>query len=179
MPLRARILKFGKLSLLVGALGGTFGLSAFAGMQAALKTREVTTPDLRGLSPQDADRRLAGVGAPHAHRAAASHSPGHRGGSGGRAGSGPRHHDAPPAQRQAVAQLGSEPGRKVPTLIGESEDRSSTTAAGQRLPAGGCFRDPLRPLSDRCGRRAGAAPRKQRRSRLAAWSTAASGVAHT
>ncbi len=62
MRFRVRLLKIGRLGLLAGALGGTFGLSVFAGMQVALKTREVTTPDLRGLSPQEADRRLAGVG---------------------------------------------------------------------------------------------------------------------
>lgn len=62
MRFRARLLQLGRFGLLAGALGGTFGLSVFAGMQVALKTREVSTPDLRGLSPQEADRRLAGVG---------------------------------------------------------------------------------------------------------------------
>ena len=62
MRFRARLLTIGKLAVFAGALGGTFGLSAFAGMQAALKTREVTTPDLRGMSPQEAARRLGGVG---------------------------------------------------------------------------------------------------------------------
>ncbi|MCE2539345.1 MAG: PASTA domain-containing protein [Acidobacteria bacterium] len=62
MRLHARLLKAGKFIVLTGALGGTFGLSAFAGMQLALKTREVSTPDLRGLSPQEADRVLAQAG---------------------------------------------------------------------------------------------------------------------
>lgn len=60
--MNSRLLTVGKLTVLVGALGGTFGLASFAGMQVALKTREVTTPDLRGMSPQEADRRLAAVG---------------------------------------------------------------------------------------------------------------------
>ena len=62
MRLHIRLLAAGKLIVIAGALGGTFGLSAFAGMQFALKTREVSTPDLRGLSPQEADRRLADAG---------------------------------------------------------------------------------------------------------------------
>lgn len=59
---QTRLLKAGKFIVLTGALGGTFGLSAFAGMQLALKTREVSTPDLRGLSPQEANRVLAEAG---------------------------------------------------------------------------------------------------------------------
>lgn len=62
MRFRARLLTAGKIATLAGALGGTFGLSVFAGMQVALKTREVATPDLRGIGPQDAARRLADLG---------------------------------------------------------------------------------------------------------------------
>lgn len=62
MRLPAPMVSAGKFLVLVGALGGTFGLSAFAGMQLALKTREVVTPDLRGLSPADAGRLLTGAG---------------------------------------------------------------------------------------------------------------------
>jgi len=62
MRYRTRLLKAGKIVVLAGALGSTFGLSAFAGMQVALKTREVTTPDLRGMTPQDASRRLSSLG---------------------------------------------------------------------------------------------------------------------
>ena len=62
MRFRARILSAGKFAVLAGALGGTFSLCAFAGMQLAIKTREVATPDLRGLSPQDAARQLSGLG---------------------------------------------------------------------------------------------------------------------
>lgn len=62
MQLRARLLTTGKVAVLAGALAGTFGLSGFAGMQVALKTREVPTPDLRGLSPQEAAQRLADLG---------------------------------------------------------------------------------------------------------------------
>ena len=62
MRLKARLLTAGRFFVLAGALGGTFGLAAFAGMQLALKAREVSTPDLRGLAPQEADRRLAAAG---------------------------------------------------------------------------------------------------------------------
>lgn len=62
MQLHVRLLAAGKFIVIAVALGGTFGLSAFAGMQLALKTREVSAPDLRGLSPQEADRRLADAG---------------------------------------------------------------------------------------------------------------------
>ena len=62
MRYRTRLLTAGKFVVLAGVLGGTFGLSAFAGMQVALKTREVTTPDLRGMTPQDASRRLSSLG---------------------------------------------------------------------------------------------------------------------
>ena len=62
MRFPTRLLTAGKFAILVGALGGTFGLSAFAGMQVALKTREVPTPDLRGISPQEAARRLDRLG---------------------------------------------------------------------------------------------------------------------
>ncbi len=62
MRLHARLFKTGQFIVLAGALGGTFGLSAFAGMQLALKTREVSTPDLRGLAPLEAERLLADAG---------------------------------------------------------------------------------------------------------------------
>ena len=62
MRFRARLFAVGKSIVLAGALGATFGLSAFAGMQLALKTREVSTPDLRGMAPQEAGRLLANAG---------------------------------------------------------------------------------------------------------------------
>ena len=62
MRFQTRVVAAGKVITLVGALGGTFGLSALAGMQLALKTREVSTPDLRGMAHQEASRILAGAG---------------------------------------------------------------------------------------------------------------------
>lgn len=62
MRFRTRLLAAGKFVVLVGAIGGTFGLSAFAGMQIALRTREVATPDLRAMPPPDAACRLAALG---------------------------------------------------------------------------------------------------------------------
>ncbi len=62
MRFRAGLLTASKVTVLAGALGGIFGLSVFAGMQVALKTREVAAPDLRGMSPQDAARQLTDLG---------------------------------------------------------------------------------------------------------------------
>ncbi len=62
MKFRARLLLVGKLALLAGALAGTYALFAFAGLQVAIKAREVPTPDLRGLTPENATERLADAG---------------------------------------------------------------------------------------------------------------------
>jgi len=45
----------------LGALPLIFGLSAVAGLQIALKTREVSVPDLRDLTPDEARQALAGM----------------------------------------------------------------------------------------------------------------------
>ena len=56
------LLLIGKLGLLVGALGVTYGITAYAGLQLSIKSREVVTPDLRGLTPAAATEVLATVG---------------------------------------------------------------------------------------------------------------------
>ena len=48
-----------KLAILAGALTATYGLFAFAGLQLALRTREVSVPNIGGLTPQEAQVVLA------------------------------------------------------------------------------------------------------------------------
>jgi len=62
MNARSSLLLIGKLALLVGALGVTYGITAYAGLQLSIKSREVATPDLRGLAPAAATEALAAVG---------------------------------------------------------------------------------------------------------------------
>lgn len=62
MRLRARLSAAVRSVVVAGALCATFGLSAFAGMQLALRARAVPTPDLRGLPPREAGRMLAAAG---------------------------------------------------------------------------------------------------------------------
>ena len=62
MNARTSLLLIGKIALLVGALGVTYGLTAYAGLQLSIKSREVATPDLRGLTPAAATEALATVG---------------------------------------------------------------------------------------------------------------------
>ena len=49
----------GKMTILVGALTATFGLFAFASLQLALRTREVSVPNIGGLTPEEAKIVLA------------------------------------------------------------------------------------------------------------------------
>ena len=49
----------GKAAVLLGALGLTYGLFAFASLQLALKTREVAVPDLSAMTPEEAQQRLS------------------------------------------------------------------------------------------------------------------------
>ena len=62
MNVRTRLIFLGKLALLVGALGATYGLTAYAGLQLSIKSREVLVPDLRGLTPAAATEALVAVG---------------------------------------------------------------------------------------------------------------------
>ena len=62
MNARTRLIFVGKLALLVGALGVTYGLTAYAGLQLSLKSREVSALDLRGLTPAEATEALVAVG---------------------------------------------------------------------------------------------------------------------
>ena len=48
-----------KLAILTGTLTATYGLFAFAGLQLALRTREVSVPNIGGLTPQEAQVVLA------------------------------------------------------------------------------------------------------------------------
>ena len=58
MNVRTRLIFLGKLALLVGALGVTYGITAYAGLQLSIKSREVLAPDLRGLTPAAATEAL-------------------------------------------------------------------------------------------------------------------------
>ena len=62
MNVRTRLIFLGKLALIVGALGATYGLTAYAGLQLSIKSREVLVPDLRGLTPAAATEALVAVG---------------------------------------------------------------------------------------------------------------------
>ncbi len=61
MALRTRVWGAGKLLLLGGGLLLTYILFAAAGMRIALKTREVTVPELQGKSVNEASALLAGA----------------------------------------------------------------------------------------------------------------------
>ena len=62
MALRTRVFGAGKLLLLTGALAATYLLFAFASMRLALKTREVTVPDLTNRSANEATAVANGTG---------------------------------------------------------------------------------------------------------------------
>lgn len=62
MNVRIRLIFLSKLLLLVGGLGLTYGIAAYAGLQLSIKSREVLAPDLRGLTPAAATETLAAVG---------------------------------------------------------------------------------------------------------------------
>jgi serine/threonine-protein kinase len=62
MPLRTRVWSFGKLLVLIGALGVTFLVFFGIAMRAALRAREVQVPSLAGKSVADATRMLADLG---------------------------------------------------------------------------------------------------------------------
>jgi len=48
-----------KIALLLAGLGATYGLSAILSLQMALNTREVEVPNLRGLTPEEAELILS------------------------------------------------------------------------------------------------------------------------
>lgn len=59
VPLTKWAFRVGKLVALLGALAATYGLFALASFQLALKSREVSVPSLRGLTPEEAEGVLA------------------------------------------------------------------------------------------------------------------------
>ena len=61
-PLTKWALRVGKLVVLLGALGATFGLFTIVSLQLALRSREVPVPSLSGLTPQEAEVKLADAG---------------------------------------------------------------------------------------------------------------------
>ncbi len=61
-PLTKWALRVGKLVVLLGALGATFGLFTIVSLQLALRSREVAVPSLSGLTPQEAEVKLAESG---------------------------------------------------------------------------------------------------------------------
>lgn len=54
MPLKTRVLIYGRFLLLAGALAGTFLVFAGIAMRVAIRARQVTVPDLSGRSIEDA-----------------------------------------------------------------------------------------------------------------------------
>ncbi len=61
-PVRKRVWKAGRILVLVGALGVTYGVFFLASMRVASRAREVTVPDLRGQSVSGAYEALTAVG---------------------------------------------------------------------------------------------------------------------
>ena len=59
MQLPGQLVKVVRTLALVGALGATIGLSALAGLQLAIRTREVPTPDVTGQTLEEANAALA------------------------------------------------------------------------------------------------------------------------
>ena len=55
VAVRKWALRISKILFFIGALGLTYGLSAFGGLQLALKTREVSVPDLNSLTSDEAN----------------------------------------------------------------------------------------------------------------------------
>lgn len=62
MQLPGQLVKVVRTLALVGALGATIGLSALAGLQLAIRTREVPTPDVTGQTLEEANAALAAAG---------------------------------------------------------------------------------------------------------------------
>jgi beta-lactam-binding protein with PASTA domain len=62
MPFRTRLWSAGKILLLVAALGATYVVFAVASMRVALKTREVTVPDLTNRTASEAGEAAARLG---------------------------------------------------------------------------------------------------------------------
>jgi beta-lactam-binding protein with PASTA domain len=61
-PFRTRVWSAGRLFVIALALGTTFGAFFLTGMRVANRAREVSVPDLAGLSVEEATRNLASVG---------------------------------------------------------------------------------------------------------------------
>ncbi len=62
MKVPAQVARAVRFVALTGALAATFGLSALAGLQLAIRTREVPTPDVTGQTVEEATSRLAAAG---------------------------------------------------------------------------------------------------------------------
>ena len=62
MKLPGQVMKAVRLAVLAGALGVTFGLAGLAGLQLALGSREMPTPDVTGQPPAEAMSTLAAAG---------------------------------------------------------------------------------------------------------------------
>lgn len=132
MPVKKTLWAFAKALLLAGALGATFLLFAAAGMRVALKSREVTVPDLVGQSVDDAGVALTDLGLvlriEQGHRLHPSIP------------SGGIMTQEPPAgmtaRRQRTVKVwlsaGARPSR-VPALVGESERTAQLRLQEDRL----------------------------------------------
>src|SRR5919199_275718 len=64
MPIRTRVWTAGKIVVLVGALIGTYAVSAATAMRLALRTREVTVPDFTNYTANEASAAAAELGLP-------------------------------------------------------------------------------------------------------------------
>ena len=127
MNVRIRLIFLGKLALIVGALGVTYGITAYAGLQLSIKSREVLAPDLRGLTPAAATEALVAVGLNARIESLRRIHPAIE--SGRVAEQDPRPGRATRLRRDVKLWLSSGPNAgELPSLIGESE-----TLATERL----------------------------------------------
>ena len=62
MKVPPQVVRSVRIVALAGALSATFGLSALAGLQLAIRTREVPTPDVTGQTVEEATSKLAAAG---------------------------------------------------------------------------------------------------------------------
>ena len=170
MTVSAGLHRVARLILLAGALAGTFGFFLFVGLQVAIRTREVPTPDLRGLAPQEAIQILAERGLQARFDSQRRIHPAIE--AGRIAAQDPRPGINTRRRRNVKLWISSGPNAgEAPALIGESETGCAAAPDRQRFRSRHRLGDPFEPLSHERRGGAGSAAGGPRRTDLAAEST--------